>query len=112
MRAAKTYAIAIDTKLRSISTRFSIVIKTKISAGVDSIDYEKWNEKIGTEYPLRITNFTIESQEDNVAFEEANCELRLNSAKNTLKGFFEIEASDKTLAFVIDCQEIIEGISE
>ena len=95
-----------------IKESVSILIKTKVSAGVDSIDYEKWIEKIGTEYPLKITNFTIESKEDDVAFEESNCELKLSSAKNTLKGFFEIEASDKTLAFVIDCQEIIEGMSE
>ena len=68
------------------------------------------NEKGYYFYP--ITNFTIESKEDDVAFEESNCGLKLSSAKNALKGFFEIEASDKTLAFVIDCQEIIEGMSE
>jgi hypothetical protein len=89
----------------------SILIKTKISAGVDSIDHEKWIEKIGTEYPLKITNFTIESKEEDVTFEESNYELKLSSTKNYIKGFFEIEASDKTLAFVIDCQEIIEGMS-
>lgn len=36
---------------------------------------------------------------------EENNEVVLTGAKNKISGTFEIEASDKKLAFVIDCEE-------
>ena len=54
-----------------------------------------------------ILNFVIDSQDMDTAVEsvETNCELIVSGEQNKVAGSFEIEASDKKLAFVIDCEE-------
>lgn len=83
-----------------------VAIKTKVSSDV-AIDAEKWKEKIGTAYPLRVINLVISTKENDeeVVVSEENNEVVLTGAKNKISGTFEIEASDKKLAFVIDCEE-------
>lgn len=83
-----------------------VAIKTKVSSEV-AIDAEKWKEKIGTAYPLRVINLVISTKENDeeVVVSEENNEVVLTGAKNKISGTFEIEASDKKLAFVIDCEE-------
>ena len=83
-----------------------VAIKTKVSSDV-AIDAEKWKEKIGTAYPLRVINLVISTKEndDEVVVSEENKEVVLTGAKNKISGTFEIEASDKKLAFIIDCEE-------
>jgi hypothetical protein len=84
----------------------TVIIKTKVSADT-SVDAEKWNEKIGTEYPLKVINFAVDTKESDaqINFAEQNCELVVSGDQNKFSGSFEIEASDKKLAFVIDCEE-------
>ena len=83
-----------------------IAIKTKVSSAV-SVDAEKWKEKIGTAYPLKVINLVIESKEaeTDIIVQEKDNELILSGERNKLTGSFEIEASDKKLAFIIDCEE-------
>ena len=83
-----------------------VAIKTKVSSEV-AIDAEKWVEKIGTAYPLKVVGLIIATQEkDNklVAVEKNN-EVLIEGDANKISGSFEIESSDKKLAFVIDCEE-------
>ena len=89
-----------------LKEKASVVIKTKIHSDV-AVDAEKWVGSIGTSYPLRILNFVIDSQDMDTAVEsvEMNCELIVSGERNKVAGSFEIEASDKKLAFVIDCEE-------
>ena len=84
----------------------SVVIKTKVSSDV-AIDAEKWKEKIGTAYPLRVINLVISTKENDeeVVVSEENNEVVLTGGKNKISGTFEIEALDKKLAFIIDCEE-------
>ena len=93
-----------------LKEKTSVVIKTKISSDV-AIDADKWKDKIGTSYPLKVINLIIETKEkeEEVSFNEINCELLISGGKNRLNGTFEVEASDKKLAFVIDCEEKKEG---
>ena len=95
--------VAFDLELKE---KVVLAIKTKISSDV-AIDAEKWREKIGTNYPLKVFNFTLETQENESPLfcEESNSELIIGGERNKLKGTFEIEASDKKLKFIIDCEE-------
>ena len=89
-----------------IKENAKVAIKTKVSSDI-AIDAEKWKEKIGTAYPLRVINLVISTKENDeeVVVSEENNEVVLTGAKNKISGIFEIEASDKKLAFVIDCEE-------
>ena len=89
-----------------LKEKTSIVIKTKVHSDV-AVDAEKWVESIGTAYPLRITNFVVDSKDIDTAItsSEEKCELVLRGDQNMISGSFEIEASDKKYAFVIDCEE-------
>ena len=86
-----------------------VVIKTKVSSDV-AIDAEKWKEKIGTDYPLKVINFVIDKKESEkeISINEKNNEILISGERNKISGTFEIAASDKKLAFVIDCEEIKE----
>lgn len=89
-----------------LKEKTTVAIKTKVSSDV-AIDAEKWKEKIGTNYPLRVINFVIGAKENDTAIfvTEDNNEIFVSGERNKISGTFEIEASDKMLAFVIDCEE-------
>ena len=100
----KTLAKTIDEL--ELKEKTMVAIKTKVSSEV-AIDAEKWVEKIGTAYPLKVVGLIIATQEkDNklVAVEKNN-EVLIEGDANKISGSFEIESSDKKLAFVIDCEE-------
>ena len=85
----------------------SVIIKTEITADT-TVDSKKWREKIGTTYPLRIANFDVTFQEEtdgSIIIQEVDGEVMVSGEKNKLIGSFEIQASDRKLAFVIDCVE-------
>ena len=89
-----------------LKEKVRVVIKTKVHSDV-AVDAEKWVGSIGTAYPLRITNFVVDSKEMDTTLDstEEKCELIVTGERNKISGSFEIEASDKKLAFVIDCEE-------
>lgn len=89
-----------------LKEKASVAIKTKVSSDV-AIDAEKWAEKIGTAYPLKVIGLIIATQEkDNkIVIVEKNNEVLIDGDANKISGSFEIESSDKKLAFVIDCEE-------
>lgn len=89
-----------------LKEKVRVVIKTKVHSDV-AVDAEKWVGSIGTAYPLRITNFVVDSKETDATIDSAEekCELIITGDRNKISGSFEIEASDKKLAFVIDCEE-------
>lgn len=89
-----------------LKAKAAVVVKTKVSSEVP-LDALKWLEKIGTAYPLRVTNFVVSTKEiESEPFvEEINNEIIISGERNKVSGTFEIEASDKKLAFTIDCEE-------
>ena len=89
-----------------LKEKTKVAIKTKVSSDV-AIDAEKWIEKIGTAYPLKVVNLVISTKENEnvVTIEEKNNEILVSGDSNKILGSFEIEASDKKLAFIIDCEE-------
>lgn len=95
--------VAFELELKE---KVTVAIKTKISSDV-AIDAEKWQEKIGTTYPLKVVNFSLETQEreTDISCQEKNSDLLIGGERNKLSGTFEIEALDKKLKFIIDCEE-------
>lgn len=89
-----------------LKAKAAVVVKTKVSSEVP-LDALKWLEKIGTAYPLRVTNFVVSTKEieSEPSVEEINNEIIISGERNKVSGTFEIEASDKKLAFTIDCEE-------
>lgn len=89
-----------------LKERVKVAIKTKVSSDI-AVDSKTWEEKIGTTYPLKVINFVVDAKEreTEISHEEENCELLISGERNKIVGTFEIEASDKKLAFVIDCEE-------
>lgn len=98
--------IKVDFELE-IKGKTTLVIKTKVtSAG--AIDADMWGKKIGTTYPIKISNAEFKQKENDteIRAEESNGELIICGEKNKVSGSFEIEALDKKLAFTIDCEEM------
>lgn len=95
--------VLFDLELKEKTT---VAIKTKVSSTV-AVDAEKWKNKIGTSYPLQVTNLVINSQEQDspIHVVEKDCELIVSGLRNKISGSFEIVASDKKLTFGIDCEE-------
>ena len=89
-----------------LKEKTAVIIKTKVSSAV-AVDAGKWKEKIGTTYPLKVKNLIIDTKEAETEIEirEENCEVIVSGEKNKISGTFEIEASDRELVFVIDCEE-------
>lgn len=88
----------------------TVAVKTKVSSAV-AIDAEKWKEKIGTAYPIKVMNLVIDTKaaEAEINVCEENSEVIVSGEKNKISGTFEIEASDRELVFVIDCEEKRKG---
>ena len=88
----------------------SVVIKTKIQAGIELIDSKGWKDKIGTSYPLSIASLTIENKDvqEEIGIDYVDNNVMISGNANKISGHFFIEATDKTMAFVVDCQEHIE----
>ena len=89
-----------------LKEKIAVTIKTKVSSDV-ALDADAWKEKIGTNYPLKVNHFVVESKEldGDITAKEENNEIIIEGDTNKLFGTFEVEASDKKLAFVIDCEE-------
>lgn len=89
-----------------LKEKTAVTIKTRVFSD-GTLDSDKWRETIGTQYPLKVNRFVIDvnEQNSNVMVKEENNEITIAGEKNKLFGTFEVEASDKKLAFVIDCEE-------